>query len=98
MDVTTTRSEMRSKTAIVISIVFFFAYGWLSTVGVMLFLGPSFGSRSWVTKLLAFVTSFPVSPLKVESLLFLLLVNSLFWTAIVYFLVLLVEKLVKRGT
>jgi hypothetical protein len=91
----TARSKMRSRIAMILAVVFFVAYGLASTVGSIFLV--TWGSPSLFKTIMIFLGTFPINwhYLIVEKSVFYLLLNILFWTTIVYLLVLFAEKLIK---
>jgi hypothetical protein len=82
-----------NRAALMISIIFMFVYGFLVTVGSIFLV--SWGSTNVYQRVMTFALTFPVkwNELAVNKSLFFLLLNILFWSAIVYLLSLSVLKL-----
>jgi hypothetical protein len=82
---------MRSKLAIILSVVFFVLYS-LVLIGGSSFL-VTWGASTWVKNTLNILLSFPISwSYLVSRSIAFLLINIFFWTTIVYVIVTIFEK------
>ena len=86
---------MRSRTALITAIVFFITYGLASTVGSIFLV--TWGGKSWFKTLIIFLTTFPLDwdHLIVGKFGINLLLNVIFWSTVVYFIVLSMEKMIR---
>ncbi|MCB0493593.1 MAG: hypothetical protein KDC93_14395 [Cyclobacteriaceae bacterium] len=92
---------MRSRLAIIVAVVFFIVYGLASTVGSIFLV--TWGGSSLFKTIMIFLGTFPIdwNYLIVEKSIFYLLLNIVFWTAVVYLIVLFTERIItlqRKGT
>jgi hypothetical protein len=87
---------MKSRIAFFSSTIFLLAYSLASTIGSVFLV--TWGSPSWFKSTMIFLGSFPIdwNKLIVERGIVFLLLNCLFWSILVYLLVLAIEKLFAR--
>jgi hypothetical protein len=77
---------MKNKTGLIITLIFFVAYGLINTIGSIFLV--SWGSDSLFKRILIFMGTFPINWMKlsVEKSFGYTLLNILFWCIIVYFI------------
>lgn len=82
------------KIPLAVSVVFFVIYGLGSTIGSIFLV--SWGSSNWFKRVLIFLGTFPIdwNHLIINKSIFFLFLNILFWTAVVYVIVLIVQYLI----
>jgi hypothetical protein len=75
---------MKNKISLFVSIIFFFSYGILNTIGSIFLV--SFGGQSLYKKIIVFMGTFPIDwfKLSVEKSFIFTILNVIFWTSIVY--------------
>lgn len=77
---------MKNRTALIITLIFFVAYGLMNTIGSIFLV--SWGSDSLFKRTLIFMGTFPIDWMKlsVEKSFGYTVLNILFWSIIVYFI------------
>lgn len=86
---------MKSRSALMVAVIFFIVYGMASTIGSIFLV--TWGSGSLFKDVMLFLGSFPIdwNYLIVEKSIFFLFLNIFFWTAVVYVIVLLIGRAIR---